>query len=477
MLDLNVEFPSSDSYSRGHEKLLVMAMEEEGVDRSMLIGVAAAGGKSGEEDGGEENSGGTSDKSQEVAGDENSSCTDAFVFDVFKKDASPPSSRPDFVTRQLFPIRSGAKSEPGHGPLTAATAMRSQWLNLSFGRVGGGDTTGGPLMVDELSKLRQPKQQVRKRRRGPRSRSSQYRGVTFYGRTGRDCRKQVYLGGFDTAYTAARAYDRAAIKFRGVDADINFSISDYEEDMKQIGNLTKEEFVHTLRRQRNSFSKGNRALSLQKCGRWDPRMGGQFLHNKVQQPMVMQFNGQEALAGFDNSNYEANADLGAAREGCGSRDLDLNLGMAPPSRDQRRIKVAGHYGFDGPDGGAPMLVNSSNVSVWLAMYPYLLSRPDQGKAMEKRRVEVRACSKMGWEIPISLNYLGKSASPLMPFLFSSNAAASSGFSCSSSNSSSLSNSPPAHLRQGDLTTPQNLIPHLLMKHSPINMNPFPAFSL
>nr|GEV72868.1 floral homeotic protein APETALA 2-like [Tanacetum cinerariifolium] len=42
-------------------------------------------------------------------------------------------------------------------------------------------------------------QQMRKSRRGPRSRSSQYRGVTFYRRTGRweshiwDCGKQVYL--------------------------------------------------------------------------------------------------------------------------------------------------------------------------------------------------------------------------------------------------------------------------------------------
>ncbi|KAL0712564.1 hypothetical protein Bca4012_019542 [Brassica carinata] len=36
--------------------------------------------------------------------------------------------------------------------------------------------------------------QARKSRRGPRSRSSQYRGVTFYRRT----------GGFDTAHAAAR---------------------------------------------------------------------------------------------------------------------------------------------------------------------------------------------------------------------------------------------------------------------------------
>lgn len=31
-----------------------------------------------------------------------------------------------------------------------------------------------------------------------------------------------------------RAYDRAAIKFRGVDADINFNVSDYDEDIKQV---------------------------------------------------------------------------------------------------------------------------------------------------------------------------------------------------------------------------------------------------
>ena len=31
-----------------------------------------------------------------------------------------------------------------------------------------------------------------------------------------------------------RAYDQAAIKFRGVDADINFALYDYKEDIKKV---------------------------------------------------------------------------------------------------------------------------------------------------------------------------------------------------------------------------------------------------
>lgn len=149
------------------------------------------------------------------------------------------------------------------------------------------------------------------------------------------------------------AYDRAAIKFRGVEADINFNIEDYEEDLKQVSewvsewpssfpnkqkrsffsimvflnlswtvlylilnskyhlfyfhfcfykiswiwgrliilwwyveeqmsNLTKEEFVHVLRRQSTGFPRGSskyRGVTLHKCGRWEARMG-QFLGKK-----------------------------------------------------------------------------------------------------------------------------------------------------------------------------------------------------
>ncbi|XP_048444951.1 uncharacterized protein LOC125479545 isoform X2 [Pyrus x bretschneideri] len=104
-----------------------------------------------------------------------------------------------------------------------------------------------------------------------RSRSSQYRGVTFYRRTGRweshiwDYGKQVYLGAFDTAHAAARAYDRAAIKFRGIEADINFSVSDYEDDIKQMSNLTKEEFVHIIRRQSIRPLRGMKNTSNSNC--------------------------------------------------------------------------------------------------------------------------------------------------------------------------------------------------------------------
>ncbi|XP_074577357.1 APETALA2-like protein 3 isoform X2 [Curcuma longa] len=184
-----------------------------------------------------------------------------------------------------------------------------------------------------LNQQQQP--QVKKSRRGPRSRSSQYRGVTFYRRTGRweshiwDCGKQVYLGGFDTAHAAARAYDRAAIKFRGVGADINFSLCDYEEDLKQTMDLSKEEFVHSLRRQSTGFSRGSskyRGVTLHKCGRWEARMG-QFLGKKAYDMAAIKYNGKEAVTNFELSNYDTELLGTGDSEG---HLVDLNLSIAQP---------------------------------------------------------------------------------------------------------------------------------------------------
>ncbi|XP_009370128.3 AP2-like ethylene-responsive transcription factor AIL5 [Pyrus x bretschneideri] len=212
-------------------------------------------------------------------------------------------------------------------------------------------------------------------------RTSIYRGVTRHRWTGRyeahlwdnSCRRegqsrkgrQVYLGGYDKEEKAARAYDLAALKYWGPTTTTNFPVTNYEKELWEMKNMTRQEFVASLRRKSSGFSRGasiyRGVTRYHQHGRWQARIGrvagnkdlylGTFTTQEeaaeAYDIAAIKFRGLNAVTNFDMSHYDvksiANSNLpigGMSRKSKNSSDSDSKSIEGNRSADDRDLSFA-----------------------------------------------------------------------------------------------------------------------------------------
>ncbi|KAE8706982.1 AP2-like ethylene-responsive transcription factor AIL6 [Hibiscus syriacus] len=102
-------------------------------------------------------------------------------------------------------------------------------------------------------------------------------------------------GGYDKEEKAARAYDLAALKYWGPTATTNFPISNYSKELEEMKDVTKQEFIASLRRKSSGFSWG---ASIYRGVTRGSSRGLRY---------AIKFRGVNAVTNFERNSYDVEA--------------------------------------------------------------------------------------------------------------------------------------------------------------------------
>ncbi|KAK6235992.1 hypothetical protein SCA6_011329, partial [Theobroma cacao] len=133
--------------------------------------------------------------------------------------------------------------------------------------------------------------------------------------------KKGRQGAYDDEEAAAHAYDLAALKYWGQDTILNFSLSTYQKELKEMEDQSREEYIGSLRRKSSGFSRGvskyRGVARHHHNGRWEARIGRVFGNKYLYlgtyatqeeaatayDMAAIEYRGLNAVTNFDLSRY------------------------------------------------------------------------------------------------------------------------------------------------------------------------------